>query len=60
MPVGMQEMLGAVIDLPRGRVQFTQLGVETPLEKLPSGHRVVSIDRLGPPAEFEAPPAVAA
>ncbi|CAK0861939.1 unnamed protein product, partial [Prorocentrum cordatum] len=60
MPVGMQEMLGAVIDLPRGRVQFTQLGVETPLEKLPSGHRVVSIDRLGPPAEFEVPAAVAA
>eukprot|EP00959_Pyramimonas_sp_CCMP1952_P115660 2417924-Pyramimonas_sp.AAC.1 len=26
MPVGMQEMLGAVIDLPQGRVQFAHLG----------------------------------
>ncbi|CAK0846952.1 unnamed protein product [Prorocentrum cordatum] len=58
MPIGMQEALGAIKDLPEEKATFKNLDTTTPLKWLSSGHRTIRIDKLGLPDDFHVPESV--
>ena len=44
LPVSLLKQLGACIDLPGGKIEWTQVGLRSPLEELPSGHLCIACD----------------
>ncbi|CAK0809434.1 unnamed protein product, partial [Prorocentrum cordatum] len=55
VPIGMQEQMKAVIDLPNAEMTPRQLGATARLKRLSSGHRTIAIGKLGRPEDFELP-----
>ena len=46
LPISLLRRLGACIDLPGGRIEWTYVNSSSPLEELPSGHLCVACDEF--------------